>query len=43
VSNCGGKRHASSSQAKHMHTATASYASHWGKTKEIRFESEKVM
>jgi hypothetical protein len=26
--------------AKHAHTATASYASRWGKTKEIRFESE---
>jgi hypothetical protein len=30
-------------QAKQVHTATASYASRWGKTKKIRFESEKIM
>jgi hypothetical protein len=33
-------RDALTPQAKLAHTATASYASRWGKTKEIRFESE---
>jgi hypothetical protein len=30
-------------QAKQAHTATASYASRWGKTKKIRFKSKTVM
>ena len=30
-------------QGKQAHTTTASYASCWGKTKKIRFESEKIM
>jgi hypothetical protein len=28
-------------QAKQAHTATVSYASHWGRREKIRFESEK--
>jgi hypothetical protein len=30
-------------QAKQAHITTASYASRWGKTKKIRFKSEKIM
>jgi hypothetical protein len=28
---------------KQAHITTASYASHWRKTKKLKFESEKIM